>query len=364
MLETRKYLKNPVKDLSYLEKDKVRQVLVVSSTALGDTLLSLPAVKATREVLPQARITFLVRKEVFPLVKGLSYVDDWLTYSKGYYNFFTLFRKISRRNFDLALIFHESDLVPTGFSFLAGIPFILRSGLRDQEARPYLSAVVPYREEVHQIEQRLDVLRILLQNPEVQFSTRMELPVKEDTLKTVRQKLKEWGISLEKPIVGIQIGARRAYTIWPRTKIKEFVRLLLADNPDVEVVLLGSPSEALMGEELLKSLGSQRVKNLCGRIPLYELPALIKNLTLMITHDTGPMHVAFAVGTPTICLFVPSEVKHTGPYQDLHLHTVIRKERPCQPCLRKYCPDPWCMNLISPVEVLSVTIEKLKAQQS
>ena len=360
ILQTRKYLKNPVKELSCLEKDQIRRVLVVSSTALGDTLLSLPALKATKEIMPQARITFLVRKEIFPLVKGLPYVDDWLFYTKGHYHIWRLLREITRHNFDLALIFHESDLIPTGLSFLAGVPFILRSGLRDQEARPYLSAVIPYREEVHQIEQRLDVLRTLLKNPKARFSTRMELPVKENDLKMARQKLKAWGVSLKKPFVGVQIGASRAYTVWPPNKIKAFVRLLLAYDPDIEVALLGGKQEASLGKELFKSLGSQRVKNLCGRITLYELPAFIKNLTLMITPDTGPMHVAFAVGTPTICLFVPSEVKHTGPYQDLHLHTVIRKERPCQPCLRKYCPDPWCMNLISPEEVLSVTLKRLR----
>lgn len=360
MLKFKRKLKGPPYPLTFFRSEEVKNVLVVSTTAMGDTLLSLPAVKATREVFPHSRLYFLVRDRFLPLVKRLPYVDEFLIYEGRFKNILNLTKRLKALDLDLCLIFHESDLGPTGAAYLAGVPFILRIGLRDKDALPYLSEKVSYDGRKHQIENRLQVIKTLLKKDNYNFSTRMEVPIEKKELDNIRKKLENLGLSSKNLWIGVQIGASRNYTIWPENRVLEFAKLLLQEIPNVQLAFLGGPQEKEKGEDLKRRLNSPRIFNLCGYFSLKDLPAFLKLFTLIITPDTGPMHLAIAVGTPTICLFVPSELKHGGPYQDLERHYIIKKERPCQPCKRKYCPNPWCMNLISPEEVLSAVKSLLK----
>ncbi len=125
---------------------------------------------------------------------------------------------------------------------------------------------------------------------------------------------------------------------------------------DVNIILFGGPGDEKTGKEIVEGIttGSgqkPKIINLAGHLLLKNLPAALRGLDLFITSDTGPFHVAVAVRTPTISLFVPSTVRHTGPYQDLEIHKVIRKPKPCSPCIQKYCNDSNCMSIISVEEV-------------
>lgn len=346
-LASRKYRGLPF-PLHEFTPEKVRQILVVSCTALGDTLLSTPAIRAVRECFPAARIFWLIRPAFAPLFRTNPYIDGFLFYEGRFKRLSNLFFHFKK--FDLLLAFHDSDEGPETLAVLAGIPFVLRVGLKDEKYLPFLSARVPYRVEVHAVEQRLDVLRTLLGNFEKKFDTRLVLPLREESLDFARRLIPEKGIR-----IGFQCKASNAYREWPLANFKILARALVSRFPESKIFLLGSKKD----RKALSDFQNSRVVNLAGKIPLEHLGGVIKELDLLVTVDTGPMHVAFAVGTPTVCLFVPSEVRHTGPYQDLERHRVIWKERPCKPCQKKYCKDPWCMELISVEEVFSACEEAL-----
>ena len=345
----------PPRKLSAFDPSSVRRILVVSCTAMGDTLLSVPAIRAVRQNFPQAHLTWLISPRFAPLFRpylgGL--VDQFLFYRGRYRGLWSLLRQFQAHQFQVALSFHDSDYVPVGLAYLSRVPFILRSALKDAPFAPYLSERIPYRDEAHAVEQRLDVVRALLRS-QGPFDPRLYLPVSEEQFAQAQVLLRQ-NVGSANPLIGFQCCASRPYREWPLDRFAALAEAIKERYPQAKIILFGSSKD----RSRLESLRREGIVNLAGKIPLELLGAVLKSLALLVSVDTGPMHVAFAVNTPTVCLFVPSEVRHTGPYQDFHLHHVVLKPRPCQPCKRKYCPSPWCMELIEVEEVLEKVIKVL-----
>jgi len=342
-----------------LDPDEIRNVLAVSSTAIGDALLSTPAVRATRRILPNASIDYMVREKFSVLFENNPDIRVIIPYYRKYKRLFSLLNRIRSGSYDLCLVFHDSDPCPVQAAYLARIPFIARIGRKDETVAPFLNVRIPYRDEAHVIEQRLDVLRTLfkvkLDSPQ---DKQMVLPVAVEEAETFWDDLLNGlGCNYAKnKRIGFQISASRPFKAWPQGHFSELGKRLLADSEDVNIILFGGPGDEKIGKKIAEGITTvsnqkPRVINLAGRLPLKKLPAAIKGLDLFITNDTGPFHIAVALKIPTISLFVPTPVRHTGPYQDLEIHKVIRKPKPCSPCLQKYCNDPNCMSLISVEEV-------------
>jgi ADP-heptose:LPS heptosyltransferase len=359
VLTTKGKKKERKRSVNELKPEEIRKVLAVSSTAIGDTLLSTPALRATRRILPNASIDFMVREKFSILFENNPDIRAIVPYYGGYKRLFPLLNRIKSGNYDLCLVLHDSDPCPVQAAYIARIPFIARIGFKDETVAPFLNVRVPYRDETHAIEQRLDVLRTLfkvrLDSP---GDRRMVLPLAvEETQTFWDDLLKGVGYNYAKnKRIGFQISASRPYKAWPKGHFTELGKRLLADSEGVNIVLFGGPGDEKIGKEIAEGMTTDlgqkpRIINLAGRLPLKKLPAALNGLDLFITNDTGPFHIAVALKTPTISLFVPSIVRHTGPYQDMERHVVIQKPRPCSPCIKKYCNDPNCMSIISVEEV-------------
>jgi lipopolysaccharide heptosyltransferase II len=145
---------------------------------------------------------------------------------------------------------------------------------------------------------------------------------------------------------------------WPVQNFTELVRLLAEKFPDARFAILGNNDDKPLGE-IISRAEPARCLNLCGRISLPEMIEWLRLSELMITNDTGPMHVAAALGKPLIALFGPTESRRTGPYGQLE--NVLRIDLPCSPCMKSYCayekPDE-CLKAISPAMVF----ERVKKQ--
>ncbi len=342
--------------LENFNKRTIKKILVISCTALGDTLLSTPAIHATRKLFPNAHITWLVKRPYATFFSSNPHINEIIPYPGAYKKNFKLVREFKKRNFSLCLSFHDSDPCPVQAAWLAGVPFILRSGAKDEKLAHFLSARTPYRDEVHAIEQRLDVLRMInADNIEsIPDKTRMILPVNAtENERFWKQLSKTYHLDLTSKLnIGFQISASRIYRMWPAENFAALAKKIIGSLPCSNIFLLGGPSDYQLGDNIVKMAhAGHQLINLAGKIHIADLPLAIKGLDLLITNDTGPLHMAVALKTPTIGLFVPSVARHTGPYQDLDIHTVINKKRPCNPCVRKYCKDPHCMELITVEEV-------------
>jgi len=152
--------------------------------------------------------------------------------------------------------------------------------------------------------------------------------------------------------IALQPGARWDNKRWPAEYFAELVRRLAGDGPETRFAILGSTADEPLGQ-IITAAAPERCVNLCGRTSLPEMIEWVRRCDLMVTNDTGPMHVAAALGKPMVALFGPTEPHRTGPFG--RLGDCLRIDLPCSPCLASRCtfsqPEE-CLRGISPARVL------------
>ena len=152
--------------------------------------------------------------------------------------------------------------------------------------------------------------------------------------------------------LALQPGARWDNKRWPVEYFAEFVRTLSREPNEIRFAILGSKEDQEIGNRVAFAAPA-RCLNLCGRTSLPEMIEWVRRCELMVTNDTGPMHVAAALDKPMVALFGPTEPRRTGPYG--RMGDVLRVELPCSPCLSPHCAYDKpieCLRLISPDRVL------------
>lgn len=160
--------------------------------------------------------------------------------------------------------------------------------------------------------------------------------------------------------VGIHPGGDRESKRWPPERFAA-VASALAERHRAQIILLGGPADRPLAERIERGLGTNiAVANLAGKVPLDELPCVIHRLDLLITNDSGPMHIAAATKTPLVAIFGPGDPTLNRPFTDPKGYRIVQKEVPChRPCELKICPHLSCLDLISPEEVLEACSEIL-----
>lgn len=323
---------------------KPNRFLVISSTALGDTLLSTPAIKSLRMSFPEAKITALIHKDIAPLFKDSPHIDNMVLYHGGYKKFFKTTIALRKEIPDVALIFHGNGPQDIAFSILSGATIILKHPTMSPYKK-YLSFEFEQRYQ-HTIEDRLDLVRKI---GGAIIDKTMGIPALTDKIKDA--KIKEF-LNNENNLIGFQIGASHVYNMWPIENFIELAKKILSLDPDTRIAITGIKKEYALGEQIVKACGA-RVKNCCGKFRIDELPYLIKRFNLLITGDTGPMHLAIAINVPTISLFSAADSKVTGAYQDHQIHRIIQKNGRFIADLPKKKRDNSAMKLITVDEVFS-----------
>lgn len=346
-------------DASDLQPGKARNILLVSSTALGDALLSTPAIRSIRLAHPNARISLLLNAAYRELFAGHPDVDEIISYQAGWVRFLRLVPVLRRRRFDIACILHGNEPQATPLAYLAGARYIFK--LPNTSRFRFLLAnrepLLDWDALGHGVEQRLRVAR-LAGGAATDFQ--MTLPADAGAEKEVKALLQARGIGDGTPLLGLQPGASTTSRRWAPARFVELARQLLAAHPGMRIVITGSREEQALCREIAAAIGADHAWVSAGAVPLRLLPALLKRCFALVTGDTGPMHLAVAVGTPVVALFAVSDARRSGPAYDLDRHIVIQKWRTCDPCLSKRCPYPLpiCMDNIMPEEVRAA-VERL-----
>ena len=344
-----------------LDEGGVKRILAISCTALGDTLLSTPALAALRKAYPSAHITLLLHPSLMALFSGLDSVDELIPYSGKWKGFLRVACQL--KQYDLAAIFHGNEPQVTPLAYLSGAQHIFklpnnsRWGFLLSNRQPVLS----WNDFGHGLEQRLAVARLAGASVDANTSWRMSVPANDQGAAVLNTAIAQLGWQ-QAPIIALQPGASTVSRRWPWERFVLVALELLRLYPQLRFVVTGSPAEAELCEKIasgikhtLPSTDEQRVWVSAGELPLVALPYLLRRSVFMITGDTGPMHLAVTIGTPVIALFAVSDPTRSGPAYDLDRHIVIKKWRTCEPCLSKKCPyaEPPCMNNISVAEVLA-----------
>jgi len=332
-------------------------ILIVKLSAIGDVVHTLPSLAAIRVLYPDAHITWVIEEASSDIIQNHPHLDRILVSRRKYWvDNLKKFRNISKtiteirslisdlrdRHYDLVIDFHGL-LKSSVFVFLSGGKMKLGYDSMQEMSGLFLNDKIFQDMSKHAVDRYMDFPRHLgaeVEQPEFSIS------IEEDNKTRVRRLLRANNIDNTDSFVAINAIAFWKTKLWDDDK---FARLCdrIVEELHYTVVFTGSASDGSI--ERIRSKMTQPSVNLEGRTSLRDLAYLYTLSVLLVTTDSGPMHIAAAVKTPTVALFGPTDPARTGPYGENHI--VIRKKLSCSPCFLKRCNTNQCMQEISTDEV-------------
>jgi lipopolysaccharide heptosyltransferase I len=336
------------------------KILILKPSSLGDVIQALPVLRLVKSHLPTSEIFWWIDSSLAPLIEndpdlaGIVHFERkrWAS-PRHWPEMFRSIRWMRAQKFDWVI--DLQCLARSGaFAWLANGKFLIGlDEVREGARGVYDLAVRRVSFHTHAVDWYLAVLPPLGVPVHKNFRW---LPEHPEIAATVKSKWQTAGTRW----IAIQPGARWPNKRWPVQNFVELVRLLAKNFPDTRFAILGNGDDKSLGETILHAEPA-RCLNLCGRISLPEMVEWLRLSELMITNDTGPMHVAAALGKPLVALFGPTEPHRTGPYGQLE--NVLRIDLPCSPCMKSYCtyekPNE-CLKAISPTMVFEHVKKQFK----
>jgi ADP-heptose:LPS heptosyltransferase len=335
--------------------DRADGILIVISTALGDSVCCTPMLEALRLRAPRARLVGFYHAAFAPMYADDPRLDAMIPYHGKYRRVGETIRALRRARCGIALLAHiaEPDVVP--LVWLGGSRILLRMAGRDtvyrrMMANPDLLATPQTNE--HAVRRGLRTIEALGGPHHTAWPT---LPVSDASRGRVARWLEQRGVVPGWVRVGIHPGASVANKRWPAEHYVALGRRLLAGDPALCLLLTGAPGEAGLVRRIAAEIGEPgRVIEAAGALGIADLPALIAGLDLLVSADTGVAHIAHATGTSSVTLFWRSDPALVGPIHDLDRHAVIARQPLCPPCRTRSCRYPDCANEITVERVLEV----------
>jgi heptosyltransferase-2 len=346
-------------------KERPRNILVRAPNWIGDAVMCEPAIRGLRDLFPDAELTMLAKPavaELFVAHPGLTcvLVYDGQGAHAGLSGKWSLAGMLRRKRFDMAVLF-QNAFEAAFLAWLAGIP--RRYGYVTDGRVMFLTEPIAVPDgpvPMHQVEYYWNLLRPLglAGNP--------PLPtvfVSEDEDRMVDVRLASTGVAPSDLIIGINPGSTYGSAKrWLPERFADVVkrlarRLETVEGTSVAVVVLGAKGEESLGKKVADQVGERSVV-LSGATTIRELMAVVKRCCLLITNDTGPMHIAAALGVPVVAVFGPTDWHTTAPYGQER--SVVREAVDCAPCLLRECPiDHRCMTRIPVDRVYEAAVRQL-----
>ncbi|MBI2876893.1 MAG: lipopolysaccharide heptosyltransferase II [Candidatus Tectomicrobia bacterium] len=345
------------------------RILIIKPSALGDVIHALPLLKLLRGHYPQAQIAWLVNRELQGLLEGHPDLDRIFPFERRVWGergrlsrtlreFAALIRQLRQARFDLAL--DVQGLLRSGLiGYLSGAPHRLGfANAREGSPLFYTQKAAVPPGEVHAVERYLCLLSALgiatgaEGDREGPLSLDFTFPLGEADRLYARGLLE--GRRAGSSLILMSPGARWESKRWPPEHFA-WLADLLSERERATVALIGSPAETPLAESIRAQMKTAPLL-LTGRTSLKQLAALMEAADLLVTNDSGPMHLAAALGTPVLALFGPTSPRRTGPYGVGH--RVLQKTLPCIPCFKRQCPeDHRCLRGLGVKEVLEAVRE-------
>lgn len=348
------YVKGKKVDKKNINMSSVNNILIMSNTAIGDTLFATPAIGLLKKNYPDKNIIALLNPRNYELFKTNPNIDEIITYRGKWGNFLQIAFKLRTKKIDLTFIFHSNEPQATPLAYLSGSKYIIKIPNDKNEFNflHYNPPIAPQSGE-HFINRRLRQLSFIGINEQ---SYQMEIYPLTSWYDKVDEALDD-----DVKYIGIQIGASTVSRMWLIERWIDLVAKLLDFDKNLHIVLTGSESDRQLTDKVENSIQNQRVLNMAGVLDLCSATALIDRLDLLITPDTGPLHIAAAVETPTVTISVAGNSVESNPIDKEIPHIFIQKPITCSPCIDKRCKNATCMEQISVKEVLFAIIQILKS---
>lgn len=337
-----------------IDPKHIRRIMVRSTNWVGDAVMTTPAMTDLRLAFPEAEIVVVANPLVAQLFTHHPCCDRVLVYDKkgphkGWGGLWRFARQLSSERFDLAVLL-QNAIEAAIMAWFAGIP--RRAGYRTDVRRLLLThgvAVGPEQKLLHHTEYYRHMLGRICSN---EGDGRLCLVCSEAE--------KAWAARTLTGDRWVAINPGAAYGSAKRWLPERFAEVAdsLSRDFDLQVVLTGGPAEQEIGRDIEKAM-HRPVLNLIGRTSVRQLMAVLESCRLVVTNDSGPMHVAAAFDVPTVAVFGPTDHTTTSPWS--HRSRIVRRETDCAPCMLRQCPtDHRCMRAVTADDVLEVARDLLE----
>lgn len=343
--------------------NEIKRVVVRGTNWVGDSVMTVPALRALRRVLPKAEITLVVRPGAKGIFSDVDFVDEVLIYDRhSALSVFGQVREWRKRQFDLAVLFQnafEAALIP----FLAGVP--LRLGYATESRQALLThplALPDWRSTRHEVFYYLYLITALEQ---LLFGTSeicegepdASLQISDARKFEAENLLRGYGVREGEPTIALCPGSINSRAKrWPAEAYATLADRLIDSGR--QVLIIGSAGEADVTREVTSRM-QQRPVVLTGKTSLDQITAVLSLVDLVVTNDTGPAHIAAALGRPTLVIFGPTNPLTTRPFAPEA--EILRHPPDCAPCMLRDCPiDHRCMTAITVDEVFEHSHALLK----
>lgn len=297
-----------------VERLNPKRVLIIKPSSLGDVIHASPILPALRALLPEAHVSWVVNASLRSLLEGRPDLDEVIAYDKGgsgltargFIGVSKLCVALAKRRFDLTI--DLQGLLRSGI-MTAAARSPIRVGLEDAREGSrffYSHRVSASRTSVHAVDRVMLVAEALgAESPKPEFM----LPIREQDDEWARRALE----GLSGPRLILNMGARWETKRWPVEHFAEVARRAVSEF-GAGVVAVGASEDQHLAEALQRNLGAIPVLDLCGRTNLLQLAALARRADLFLSNDTGPIHLAAAVGAPVVGVYTSTSPDLTGPY--------------------------------------------------
>jgi ADP-heptose:LPS heptosyltransferase len=336
-------------------------ILLLCIGGIGDIVMMTPVIRALKEKYPASRISVLTIPRSFETAKTIGGIDRLYTLPMVYKqpSFCSFFKVLSvalllrKQTFDLLINLRATET----YGGKLKMRFLIRLiGAKVSIGRNIGNKGDMYDfafpEKIHERVTEVELTARLLEPLGIHsIDTRLRYEVARSDRLHVDSFLAGKGIDKNDTLVGINPGAFRPSRRWPMEHWKTLIGLITSATPSCRIFITGEAGERAFASAMPVS---ENVYLTLGTLTIGQLAALCERMKVFITNDTGPMHLAAAVGTMVVALFGPGDVNRFRPSVPEDQYRVVRKETvPCtRPCYEFHCPDPVCLTSLSPMEVM------------
>jgi heptosyltransferase-1 len=323
-----------------------QKILIVKPSSLGDVVHSLPFLNAVKSRYPEAELHWVIARGLEGLLEGHPMIDKLIVINKDEWKKLSktdrtvreiagLFKALRRERYDIVV--DLQGLLRSGIITMAsGAP--LRIGFEEarEGSRFFYTRRVRGGREIHAVDRYLKIAAALgCGTGEVVFPF---TPVKREAGEAAKVRESPGAYAVIVP------GARWDTKVWPAVNFGRIAAALPWRS-----IVIGSSADVPKADAVVKESGGKAV-SLAGKTGLRELVEIMRNAVLVISNDSGPMHIAAGFNVPVVAIFGPTSPERTGPYGEGHI--IIRSEETCSPCFKKRCGDLKCMKGITVAGVL------------
>ena len=344
----------------------MQSILIIAPNWIGDAVSTQPLLANLKVLYPDSKIDVLASHWVAPIYRACPEVHEVIEakfeHKKLQWNLRKqLAKEIKAKNYQACFVLpnsFKSALIP----WLANIPF--RIGYRGEMRFGLINSTLDNPSKVNRppmVEHYSALSELLKDDESLPFAQLApKLNVSTAAKQSVENKLQSANISGDFIYVmcpGAEYGPTKR---WPTVHFAALAQKLIAENPSIQIVILGSKSDHVLGQEITsQAKQASKIHNWCGNTSLDEAIALIGMSKAVISNDSGLMHIAAALQTPQVAIFGSSDPAHTPPLSDKA--KVIWLNLPCSPCHKRICPlgHLRCLKDILPEQVLA-TLNTLK----